>query len=202
MTPSPPSLSAASVIRRRVTSGKRGRFWRCSDFGELPKRAVETELARLTETGELARLRKGLYWRGATTRFGMLRPQLLDVALEVAGPGSGPAGLTAAHRLGLTTQVPATIEVAVAGRTPKAWPGVRFTQRSVERRVYLLTPTEVAVLELLREPEAAEADWSEIVGWVRRMAVTSAIRPGVLAREVPAESSVKLRQRWEELELV
>ena len=66
--------------------------------------------------------------------------------MEVAGPGSGPAGVSAAYSLGLTTQIPAIEQDAVPGRVPSAVAGVRFVSRSIERRIAGLRPVEVALI--------------------------------------------------------
>ena len=63
--------------------------------------AVESAFSRLAAAGDILRVRKGLYWKGATTALGMSPPRVEEVALKLGGPGSGPAGVAAAHWLGL-----------------------------------------------------------------------------------------------------
>lgn len=60
--------------------------------------------------------------------------------------------------LGLSTQVPKVEVVAVPGRAPKNPLGINFVSRasSGKRREERLRPTEVALLEVLR-------DWDELV---------------------------------------
>ena len=91
--------------------------------------AVESAFSRLAAAGDVLRVRKGLYWKGTTTSLGMSPPRIDEVALQLGGRGSGPAGVAAATWPGLTSQVPATFLAAVPGRTPAPGPGVRFTQR-------------------------------------------------------------------------
>lgn len=153
----------------------------------------------MVAAGELIRIRRGLYWRGDQTRFGMVRPSPLAVAFEVVGPGSGPAGVTAAQLLGLTTQVPATVVVAVPGRAPARWPGVRFVRRPTTRRALGLRPVEVAVLEALADPYAIEVSWTVTVERVAELTRDATVRLPVIARAVAAERSVGLRERWEML---
>lgn len=160
-------------------------------------------MSRLAAEGEVVRVRKGLYWKGPKTRFGMPLPRPIDVALEVAGPGSGSAGVSAAHRLGLTTQVPATEQVAVPGRVPSPVPGVRFVSRSIERRIAGLRPLEVALLEVLRDgPGTVEARWTKVGETARRLAAAGEIRPELLAGQLSHEHHVAARQRWDELGLL
>jgi len=187
--------SVAGAARRRVERAKPGTFFRRRDF-EGTDRAVESALSRLAAEEELVRVRKGLYWRGKKTRFGMTRPTPLEVALAVAGPGSGPAGVAAAHHLGLTTQVPSVVEGAVPGRTPDPIRGIRFQSRPFSRRERRLTPTEIAVLEVLRDPGSAEAPWPRVVERIRELAGDGTVRAGVLGAEAVEEPGVQARERW------
>lgn len=127
--------------------------------------AVDSALSRLASDpdGPITRIRHGIYWRKpSATRFGFGAPDPVAVALKVAGPGSGFAGISAANVLGLTTQVPATPTIAVVGRAPKNLAGVKIVCRSNLRRIDL-RPTEVAVLETLRTfPQHIEVDWSQL----------------------------------------
>lgn len=144
-------------IRMRVLRS-RDRFWRPEDFGGSPD-AVSQALSRLARAGELRRVRRGLYWRGAPTRLGMAPPPSERLANEVSGaPGTGPSGWSAALALGLSTQVPRRETIAVPGRAPRNPGTVRFVSRaaSVKRRDERLRPVEVALLEVLR-------DWNTLV---------------------------------------
>jgi hypothetical protein len=172
-----------------------GTFLRRDDF-EGSDRAVETALSRLAAAGELVRVRRGLYWRGGKTRFGMTRPSPLETALAVGGPGAGPAGVAAARMLGLTSQVPATVQVAVAGKVPDALPGVRFCSRPFTRRERRLRPLEVAVLELLRDPDAAEHSWRDVRSRVEELIAEGKVRQELLAQEVAQEKHRPARERW------
>lgn len=60
---------------------------------ELPGTAVAARQAasRAARNGELIPVRRGLYYRGIKTRYGMTRPRAEEVAREVLGEeGSGP----------------------------------------------------------------------------------------------------------------
>jgi hypothetical protein len=71
-------------------------------------------LAELTRRGELLHVRRGLYWRGRKTPLGMSPPSPEALAERLVGKhGVGPAGLSAAHRLRLSTQVPRTAHKAL-----------------------------------------------------------------------------------------
>jgi hypothetical protein len=187
--------SAAGAVRHRVLAAAPGTFFRRRDFAGTD-RAVESALSRLATAGEVMRVRKGLYWRGKETRFGMTRPSPLDVAIAVAGPGSGPSGVAAAQMLGLTTQVPGTVEVAAPGKVPEPLLGVRFRSRPYSRQARKLRPIEVAVLELLRDPAAAEVSWSDVERRIAELMADKKVRTSVLADEATEEPHPKARERW------
>jgi len=166
------------------------------------RRAVECEMSRLAAEGEVVRVRKSLHWKGPRTGVGMPLPRPHEVALEVGGVGSGPAGISAAHSLGLTTQVPAVEVIAVPGRAPAPVRGARFVSRSVERRFLGLRPTEVALLEVLRAgPQVVEVPWAEVAEMATRLARAGEIRPEVLDEQVRQEHHSALRKRWAQLGL-
>lgn len=145
--------TVAGEIRRK-TLRSRDRFWRPTDF-PFPPGAVDAALSRLSREGELVRVRRGLYWRGTTTLLGMAPPRPEVVAKELLGkPGFGPAGMSAASALGLSTQRPARTVVAVPARPPTDTALVRFVDRSGRggRSSARLEPLEVALLEVLEDP--------------------------------------------------
>ena len=193
-------MSTAQLVRDRVDSAPVRSFLSPADV-QGPQRAVECELSRLAADGDVIRVRKGLYWKGPMTAVGMALPRPIEVGLVVAGPGSGPAGLTALVHLGLTTQVPAVETIAVPGRAPTAPTGVRFVSRSIERRVRHLEPIEVAVIEVLRDgPTPMEAPWDAFARILRRLSADHEIRPEVLAAQLGDEHHVAARSRWQQLD--
>ncbi|MCW2542282.1 MAG: hypothetical protein JWN95_4007 [Frankiales bacterium] len=135
--------------------------------------------------GDLVAVRKGLYFKGVKTRYGMTRPSSEAIAVEVLGTlGVGPTGHSAARALGITTQVPAKPSLTVAGPVPTSVPGVTVSKRNNMRRreLYYL---EIALLELLR------ADWESTVegGWpVLVSAAAGAIRDGKVRPSAVAEA--------------
>ena len=162
--------------------------------------AVESAFSRLAAAGDVLRIRKGLYWKGATTALGMSPPRFEEVALELGGPGSGPAGVAAAQWLGLTSQVPSTFLAAVPGRVPTPCPGVRFTQRPIDRLLHSLTPGEVAVLEVLRAgPAVVEAPWEVLPEVIARLAASDTVRLDALDEAAATEPHRQARARWSEI---
>ena len=134
------------------------------------------------------------------TALGISPPRVEEVALRLGGPGSGPAGVAAAHWLGLTSQVPSTYLVAVPHRAPGPRPGVHFTQRPTSRLVQSMTPSEVAVLEVLRAgPAVVEAAWAELPDVIARLAASGSIRLDVLDEAAATEPHRQARARWSEI---
>jgi hypothetical protein len=156
----PRTKSTKDKVRDKVLAGSRDRFWSADDLkGAGDALTVDRALAQLANQDDLRRVRRGLYWRGRQTPFGMSRPSSADLVSAVVGvKGVGPAGLSAANDLGLTTQVPAVDIVAVPKRAPRAVSRVRFVDRSARsgRITAGLGATEVALLEVL-------GDWVRLV---------------------------------------
>lgn len=192
--------SVASTIRRRVVRST-DRFWRTDDF-EGPPAAVAQTLSRLARAGDVRRVRRGLYWRGASTALGMAPPPSDRFVNEVVGPpGAGPAGWSAAVALGLSTQVPRQETVAVVGRAPRSLGSVRFVSRAacVKRRDERLRPPEVALLEILREwDDLVELSSSTAVRRIANLAGSSVLRLDRIIRASPTEPP-RVRERLRRL---
>lgn len=194
------STSVAPAVRERIL-GSRERFWRPEDFDGSTE-AVAQVLSRLTRAGELRRVRRGLYWRGAPTRLGMSPPPARRLADEVVGgPGTGPAGWSAALALGLSTQVPRRETMAVPGRAPRSPGAVRFVSRaaSTKRRDERLRPAEVALLEVLRDWDTlVELPVHDAVERIGRVIETGAVRVDRLVRASATEPP-RVRERLRRL---
>jgi len=192
--------SVAPEVRRRVLPS-RDRFWRPEDFDGSPDAVAQT-LSRLVRAGELRRVRRGLYWRGTPTRLGMAPPPPDRLAGEVAGgPGTGPAGWSAALALGLSTQVPRRETIAVPGRAPRNPGAVHFASRaaSTKRRDERLRPVEVALLEVLRDWDSlVEVPTEEAVHRIARLADTDEVRLDRLVRASATEPP-RVRERLRRL---
>jgi hypothetical protein len=145
------SESVARKVRRRVLASS-DRFWRISDFSEA-SRATTDELRRLVAQGELTRVRRGLYWRGHQTRFGLRPADRSDAvdAIVKRRDAVGPAGWNATNLLGLSSQVPAAEILAMSHRPPEGLDGIRWVDRRhrTARRTARLNGLEVALLETL-----------------------------------------------------
>lgn len=143
--------SAAARVRTRILASQ-DRFWRVEDFDAEPH-AVVMALRRLLDSGELERVRRGVYWRGHKTRFGMRVPGPVDALRKVVGnrEAVGAAGWYATNLLGLSTQISPQPVVSTTGRPPSGIRGVRVVNRASRtgRRDAHLNQAEVTLLEAL-----------------------------------------------------
>ncbi len=166
---------------RRTVLSSRGRFWEPGDLALTPSTAHHL-LGELEARGELRRVRRGLYWRGTKTPLGLAPPpseQLIEALAP--GPGVGPAGLSAANLLRLSTQIPRRALVAVPERAPSGAGPVAFVSRATRtgRAEARLNATEVAALEVLD-------DWTAVLEVTPNEAtkrLTELLRGGALRAE-------------------
>ncbi|KRD43022.1 hypothetical protein ASE38_01680 [Cellulomonas sp. Root930] len=180
----------SSKIEDRIL-GSSGRLWTPADLSGAPSTKSHL-LSCLTARGELQRIRKGLYWRGRMTPLGMAPPppELITRALLPKVKGIGPAGLSAANRLRLSTQVPRRAHIAVPHRAPTSTQAVRYLSRAArhERGRQALSETEVALLEVLEAwndvIEVSEAQAWALLGQLVR---SSSVRPDRLAAAAKTE---------------
>jgi hypothetical protein len=145
------SESTAHAVRRRVL-GSHDRVWQTADF-DGSSDAVQSELRRLVKAGEIEHIRRGVYWRGRKTRFGMTAPDAGKALRKVLGKRAtiGATGWYATNLLGLSTQVSPIETLAITGRPPSGFRGVKLVDRSqrVGRHDARLNDLEVTFLEAL-----------------------------------------------------
>lgn len=187
-------VSPATTIRATPEKG----FVRVANLPGTPA-AARKAASRAARDGDLVPVRKGLYYRGRRTRYGMTRPRVEEVAREVLGTrGVGPAGYSAARAWGVTTQIPAVLEMSTL-RTVDAVDGVTQALRRNLARVDL-NEKEIALLELLRAPDVfVEAGWETLTGLVREALHAGEVREGALRAAVPGERHVAVRTNFERL---
>ena len=114
------SKSIHDHIWARIRAKPRGSVFVPTDFLDLGGRAaVDQTLSRLTRSGVLRRVARGVYDRPKLhPRLGMLSPSLPDVAAAIArstGSQLQVSGAMAANQLGLSTQVPARLSYLTDG---------------------------------------------------------------------------------------
>ncbi len=169
-------MSVAETVRNKVSKASVGSFFTVSDFPGS-RRAVESALSRLAaENPRVVRVRKGLYWKGVRSPFGVGRPRPREAIRKLAGRGSGPTGWSASYALGLSTQVPPVEEYVTVRVHSPTLRGVRFHGRTNLDRTSL-NEAEIALLEVLRAwPRYVEADWADVVSTVGELESKGVIR--------------------------
>lgn len=166
------SRGVAAAVRARVSRGGE-RIWRMADFRGLPVDAVAQALSRLARSGGIARLSKGIYYRGLPTTLGrsLPHPALLR-RLLLRRATVFPSGLGAAHSLGFSTQSPARIELST---TANSLPRKLITPGAIVRTRRpapwaRLGAKDAACLEFLRQSGAmSELADDETAGLMRRL---------------------------------
>lgn len=143
---------SASVRQQIERSGER--VWRLEDFSDLPFAAVAQALSRLTRSGFLQRLSKGVYYRARETAFGQSRPNPSAIQKLASGKKNKmfPAGLAAANLLGFTTQSGKSGEVATSSLSlPRKLIGSDTTVYTRRPEAWgNLSETDAALLDFLR----------------------------------------------------
>ncbi len=145
--------TTTNLVRRRIEGGGE-RFWQFADFRDLPFSAVAQALSRLTRSGLLRRLSRGVYFRPRQTAFGESLPNVAALqALANEKSPVFPAGLAAANLLGFSTQSPRAAEVATtASSLPRALVGeatIVHTRRPAAWK--RLSREDAALLDFLRQ---------------------------------------------------
>jgi hypothetical protein len=141
--------SVAKTVKSRLKR-RPGRLFTFDDFADLPASAVAPALSRLTARGEIKRARKGVYYVPRETPLGEVPPDPVALGKAISRGRSHPAGLSAANMLGLTTQVPTRVELAVEDSRLTPPRGVEFRPRLRTNRRGL-EAHEAALLEVLRD---------------------------------------------------
>jgi len=82
--------------------------------------SVDKSLSRLAKAGHFARVARGVYVRRITSRFGTRSPaveRFVEALAAQSGEMIVPSGVSAANRLGLSTQIPAVATYLTSGRS-------------------------------------------------------------------------------------
>lgn len=96
-------------IRERIKSQGENTLFMVCDFADLNNDGLVTRaLSRLVKEGLLVRISQGIYLYPKRNRFGILKPNIDEIAIAIAKKDKAriiPSGLTALNKLGLSTQV-------------------------------------------------------------------------------------------------
>jgi len=114
-------MTIAATVNEAIKRFKPGEIFGCDDlpaYQEAPETVVRT-LSRLTAQNKLKRLSKGQYYIPKRGVFGTLKPsdnEIIRSALYRKGRLNGyVTGAALYNQLGLTTQIPKTVTLAING---------------------------------------------------------------------------------------
>jgi predicted transcriptional regulator of viral defense system len=107
------STNQTALIRRKIRYLSVGDVLTPESFPHVNRNTVNKILTRLVEEGTLARLKRGRYSPCKNTRFGKAKATPLQVLNQEIAHNDDKCfgGLFLFNQLGLTTQVPTTIEI-------------------------------------------------------------------------------------------
>lgn len=116
-------MTTANAIRQAIEALPEGKAFLAKDLLQLGTRAaVDQVLYRMAKDNEILRVARGIYVRPKWNKYvnAPVMPEPYEVAELVAktrGAKIGPTGAEAAHRLGLSTQMPTQPVYVTTGRT-------------------------------------------------------------------------------------
>jgi hypothetical protein len=143
-------MSAAARVRAHVTAAP-GALVTAGEIPGVSIPAASRALSRLAASGAIVRARKGVYYVPRDTLLGPSRPAAARLTERILEGRARPTGTTAAHLLGLTTQMPAQPEYAAyVIAPPRGATAGRMALRPRARR-HSLPPADAALLEVLRD---------------------------------------------------
>lgn len=148
----PRAESAANRIRQSIADGGE-RFWKSTDFPDIPPALVSKACSRLADEHVLQRVGKGIYYHPRNTVFGKSHPADIDILKLRLRQRITPAGLTAANWLGFSSQNPARLEYATTatGINPDVFGNQRVRIYSRRPEPWNTLPTEdAALLDFIR----------------------------------------------------
>lgn len=158
-------ISAAKAVKRQIEQMPTGTVFGYDDFGVLAqtkRQALAQALSRLVKKGELKQASRGRFYRPAKNRFGdvpLTDAERLKNALE----NGYISGTAAFNRLGITTQIPAVIEIASPDKTYSTKIGrlrvqyIRSYVREIPQDVELLMILD-AIKDIRSVPDASPDD--------------------------------------------
>jgi len=117
-------MKVATEVRKKIDKIEAGTIFKYEDLGQKFKNnfALAKVLSRLVKENKIERIEKGMFYKTKKTRFGNLNPKTIDIIkkeLEIKKEIKGYiTGGLLYNKLGLTTQIPNVIEVAVNKRKP------------------------------------------------------------------------------------
>lgn len=127
-------MKVSDIIQDKIARLQAGHVFTYDEFDVPVEKtaALIKALNRMVEAGQIRRLSKGRFYKPRKTEFGELKPEIYQVVkdlLEDKGKPTGYlTGYLAYNKLGLTTQVPATVQI-----------GTNQDKKAMKRGMYKIT---------------------------------------------------------------
>lgn len=146
-------MKVATLVREYVDQLDEGSVFKYNDLDEISdkKIAIAKILSRLAKEEKIIRLKKGVFYKAKTTRFGVLNPEIEEIIKSEVKNNKKITGYVSGgfsyNKLGLTTQIPNVIEVVTNKRKPTKIIGgikIKYVESKVE-----LTKMNIAYLQIL-----------------------------------------------------
>lgn len=108
-------MSINEKVASKIKRIPEGEVFTSQDFSFIEnENAVALALSRLVKKEVIKRLAKGMYYKPKSSKYGVLKPtenEILKKILKKKNEGYYISGISSFNKLGLTTQVPSTIEI-------------------------------------------------------------------------------------------
>lgn len=117
-------MKVATEVRKKIDKFEDGTIFKYKDLEQQFKNslALAKILSRLVKENKIERIEKGVFYKTKKTRFGNLNPNTIEIVKKELEEKKELKGYITGgfiyNKLGLTTQIPNTIEVAVNKRKP------------------------------------------------------------------------------------
>lgn len=143
-------MNVSRSVVKKIENKKAGELITFDEFSYLKNfNAVALTLGRLNKIGKIERLSKGVYYKPTVTEYGNLKPSEDEILKRILLKNNKGyvSGAVAFNKLGLTTQVPNTIEIR--GNSSSRLTKIGKLRIKYKKSDDEFKPQDVPVLQLL-----------------------------------------------------
>lgn len=115
-------MEQKQTIIDKINRCKKGTIFLPDSFFPISSRYAANVLAEMEKEGKLVRVAFGIYIKPRRTRFGLVMPNMIDIAKTIAKRDAArilPSGPTAENYLGFSNQVPMNAVYLTSGTSRK-----------------------------------------------------------------------------------
>jgi hypothetical protein len=166
----PMRTNQTTMIRKKTQSLSLGEVLTSDDFPIVLRNTTNKILNRLANEGVIARLKRGVYSTCKNTRFGQAKATPLQVLSQeiVHDDNKCFGGLFLFNQLGLTTQIPTTIEILNNRSSYLSNVGnTRVRYIRIRQKITRNTKEAIQFLEVIKKMvHVPDGDISKIIAWL------------------------------------